>query len=68
MARKPESIWGYIEGYYGRLFGWDEREALIGHLARSRAGRASADAQQQKLRPKRPYGCARPCHHRGGAG
>jgi len=42
MARKPASVWGYIEGYYGRLFGWGEREALIGHLAGSRAGRASA--------------------------
>jgi len=38
MARKPESVWGYIEGYYGRLFGWPERRAMIGHLAAGRAG------------------------------
>lgn len=30
MARE---IWGYIEGYYGRLFGWEERASLIDHLA-----------------------------------
>jgi len=41
MARKPESVWGYIEGYYGRLFGWGERESLVEHMARTRAGRAS---------------------------
>lgn len=40
MGRKPESIWGYIEGYYGRLFGWAERESIIGHLSALRAGDA----------------------------
>lgn len=28
-----KGIWGYIEGYYGRLFGWEERGAVIDHLA-----------------------------------
>lgn len=27
------SIWGYIEGYYGRLFGWEERAAVVDRLA-----------------------------------
>lgn len=27
------STWGYIEGYYGRLFGWEERASLVDHLA-----------------------------------
>ena len=31
--KRPQAIWGYIEGYYGRLFGWDERTALVDHLA-----------------------------------
>ncbi|MEO6094913.1 MAG: beta-N-acetylglucosaminidase domain-containing protein [Fibrobacteria bacterium] len=29
-------IWGYIEGYYGRLFGWEERASLIDHIAAQR--------------------------------
>jgi hyaluronoglucosaminidase len=36
MAEKAadcSSVWGYIEGYYGRLFGWEERAALVGHIA-----------------------------------
>jgi hypothetical protein len=41
MARKS-AVWGYIEGYYGRLFGWAEREAVTAHLAGARAGRAAA--------------------------
>jgi hyaluronoglucosaminidase len=30
MAKK---LWGYIEGYYWRLMGWDERALLVEHLA-----------------------------------
>ncbi len=30
------AMWGYIEGYYGRLFGWPERAALIDHLGSRR--------------------------------
>jgi hyaluronoglucosaminidase len=30
------AIWGYIEGYYGRLFGWEERTALVDHIASKR--------------------------------
>lgn len=31
MADAP--IWGYIEGYYGRVFDWDGRAGLIDHLS-----------------------------------
>lgn len=44
MARKPAAVWGYIEGYYGRLFDWPERRAMLGHLASGRAGRGAAAA------------------------
>lgn len=27
------AIWGYVEGYYGRIFGWKERARLLDHLA-----------------------------------
>ncbi len=30
------TVWGYIEGYYGRLFGWDERASLVDHIASRR--------------------------------
>lgn len=30
------AVWGYIEGYYGRLFGWEERASLIDHIASKR--------------------------------
>ena len=43
MAREP-GIWGYIEGYYGRLFGWEERESLVRHLAGARTGRKTSAA------------------------
>lgn len=37
---KPEAdrpaVWGYIEGYYGRLFGWAERTSLVDHLCDKR--------------------------------
>lgn len=37
---RPGGIWGYIEGYYGRLFGWEERASLIDHLAEVAGGAA----------------------------
>jgi hyaluronoglucosaminidase len=37
MGKQPAAaIWGYIEGYYGRMFGWDERTAMIDHIAAQR--------------------------------
>lgn len=27
------AVWGYIEGFYGRIFGWEERASLISHIA-----------------------------------
>ena len=37
MARDGKSgngkVWGYVEGYYGRLLRWEERDSLIGRLA-----------------------------------
>jgi hypothetical protein len=44
MARKPASVWGYIEGYYGRLFGWPERRAMLDHLAAGKAGTGATAA------------------------
>lgn len=44
MARKPASVWGYIEGYYGRLFGWAERRAMLDHLEAGRAGSGASAA------------------------
>ncbi len=35
-AEDRSNIWGYIEGYYGRLFGWEERTALVDHIAAHR--------------------------------
>lgn len=43
MAEKQAGggrVWGYIEGYYGRLFGWEERASLIDHIASNRIGDA----------------------------
>jgi hypothetical protein len=37
-------IWGYIEGYYGRLFGWPERAALVDRLANGARGSGGAGA------------------------
>ncbi len=36
MARqpKPDSHWGYVEGYYWRLMDWEERHMLVEHLGR----------------------------------
>ncbi|MEO7427350.1 MAG: beta-N-acetylglucosaminidase domain-containing protein [Fibrobacteria bacterium] len=36
------AMWGYIEGYYGRLFGWTERASLIDHLGDPRFGKKGA--------------------------
>jgi hypothetical protein len=41
---KPETAWGYIEGYYGRLFGWNERAGLVAHLAAADAGPGASAA------------------------
>jgi hyaluronoglucosaminidase len=30
------AIWGYIEGYYGKLFSWAERASLVDHLGQPR--------------------------------
>src|SRR4051812_26314670 len=46
----PPRVWGYIEGYYGRLFGWEERAALVDQLASGSAtgaGRAGSAAAVQ---------------------
>jgi hypothetical protein len=43
-ASRPESFWGYIEGYYGRLFGWDERANLVDRLAAAGRGGPRATA------------------------
>ncbi|HKP98614.1 MAG TPA: beta-N-acetylglucosaminidase domain-containing protein, partial [Fibrobacteria bacterium] len=42
-AGRP-AIWGYIEGYYGRIFDWDERTALVDHLAGKRFAHACPGA------------------------
>src|SRR4051812_15257704 len=31
---KPETHWGYIEGFYWRLMGWNDRGAIVDHLGR----------------------------------
>src|SRR5689334_19657516 len=52
-ADEGAAIWGYIEGYYGRLFGWEERASLIDHIAAQRfpaapGRRGKADAGSAK--------------------
>jgi hypothetical protein len=32
-ANREGAVWGYIEGYYGRLLGWKERAGLLEHIS-----------------------------------
>ncbi len=51
-ARLP-AIWGYIEGYYGRLFGWEERSALVDRLGgQAKAGRRGETTAAYLYAPK----------------
>lgn len=55
------AAWGYIEGYYGRLFSWEERAALLDHLAEL-GGNAYLYAPKEDTLHRRdwriPYGAA----------
>ena len=51
-ATRQAGIWGYIEGYYGRLFGWEERESLIDHMSASAGPRSASSVTAYLYAPK----------------
>ena len=49
---------GYVEGYYGRLFDWQERKAIVDVLARNNLGRylyAPKEDIKHRYRWREPY-------------
>ena len=49
---------GYAEGYYGRLFDWQERKAIVDVLARNNLGRylyAPKEDIKHRYRWREPY-------------
>lgn len=54
-AARPRGTWGYIEGYYGRLFGWEERQSLIDHMAAAADGAAYLYAPKEDSLHRRDW-------------
>jgi len=57
-ARRLRRRCGYIEGYYGRLFNWSERSALVEHLQQLGFGTyfyAPKEDALHRLRWREPY-------------
>lgn len=52
-------VWGYIEGYYGRLFGFGERASLIDHIAKLK-GNAYLYAPKEDALHRRDWRIAYP--------
>lgn len=57
-------VWGYIEGYYGRLLRWEERASLIDHLA-SLGGNAYLYAPKEDSLHRRDWRIPYPAGWRG---